>query len=330
MDQHPTNRPSDTPEDTAGYFRDESQIPLFSELRDEPAWPPILVSPAPDELTTRRKLLHLLLFGLTILTTTGVGALWFFREGDSFPRLIGQGMVYSLTLLMALTAHEMGHYIACRWYGVAATLPYFIPMPLPPVGSFGAFIRIKSPIPNRRALFDIGIAGPLAGFVFIVPAAFIGHYFAVPAPPIESTEGMIYFESPLLFKFFEWSLGLPEMVELNPVMWAAWVGCLMTALNLLPVGQLDGGHVTYALFGARGNRIIAVGTYIAVLVLAVVSIREDNWNWAVWVLILTFMLRAGHPPVLDPLEPIGRARVVVAIVGLLVFILCFLPTPIRF
>ena len=289
-----------------------------------------MVTSAPEEVTTRRTFLHLLLFGLTVLTTTGVGALWFFREGDSFPRLIGQGMVYSLTLLMILTAHEMGHYIACRWYGVTATLPYFIPMPLPPVGSFGAFIRIKSPIPNRRALFDIGIAGPLAGFVFIIPAAFIGHYFAVPAPPIESTEGMIYFESPLLFKFFEWSLGLPEMVELNPVMWAAWVGCLMTALNLLPVGQLDGGHATYAVFGARGNRIIAVAAYVAVLVLAVVSIREDNWNWAVWVLILTFMLLAGHPPVLDPAEPIGRARVMVAIVGLLVFILCFLPTPIRF
>jgi membrane-associated protease RseP (regulator of RpoE activity) len=120
------------------------------------------------------------------------------------------------------------------------------------------------------------------------------------------------------------------MVELNPVMWAAWVGCLMTALNLLPVGQLDGGHVTYAVFGARGNRLIALLCYFAVIGLAIVSIREGNWNWAVWVLILTFMLRVGHPPVLDPEEPIGRGRIVVAVIGLLVFILCFMPVPIRF
>ncbi|NBO64688.1 MAG: site-2 protease family protein [Acidobacteria bacterium] len=245
-------------------------------------------------MSLRRKLLHLLLFLLTILTTTGVGALWFFRDGDSLPRLLGQGMLYSFALVIILTAHEMGHYIACRWYGVAATPPYFIPMPLPPVGSFGAFIRIKSPIPHRKALFDIGIAGPLAGFVFIIPAALIAHYFAVPAPPVELTEGTIYFESPLLFRCFEWLFGLPELVELNPVMWAAWVGCLMTALNLLPVGQLDGGHVTYAVFGARGNRMIALACYLCVVGLAIYSIREGNWNWAIWVLILTFMLRVGR------------------------------------
>lgn len=291
-----------------------------------------LAAPAAPALpvATPRRFLHLLLFGLTIVTTTAVGALWFAREDDSLARMIGQGMIYSFSLVIILTAHELGHYIACRWYGVAATLPYFIPVPLPPVGSFGAFIKIQAPIPTRKALFDIGIAGPLAGFVFILPAALIAHYFAVPAPPLEPTEGLIYFQSPLLFKFFEWLFGLPEMVELNPVMWAAWVGSLMTALNLLPVGQLDGGHVTYAVFGRRGNRLIALCCYAVVVVLAVISAREGNWNWAVWVLILTFMLRIGHPPVLYPEEPLGRARMVVALIGLLVFALCFMPVPIRF
>lgn len=294
-------------------------------------WSPYL-APSPPAPASR-SILHLLLFGLTIVTTTAVGALWFAREGDSLFRLIGQGMIYSFSLVAILTAHEMGHYIACRWYGVAATLPYFIPVPIPPVGSFGAFIKIKAPIPTRKALFDIGIAGPLAGFVFILPAAFIAHYFAVPAPPLDpggTTEGMIYFQSPLLFKFFERVFGLPEMVELNPVMWAAWVGALMTALNLLPVGQLDGGHVTYAVFGPRGNRLIAILSYGVVVILAVISAREGNWNWAVWVLILTFMLRIGHPPVLYPEEPLGRARIGVALIGLLVFALCFMPVPIRF
>lgn len=336
MDQLP---PQISPDEQAAASTEpppvDPQLPLFTEVHRESEWQPYLLPPVPppifdEPLSLRRKLLHLLLFVLTFFTTTGVGVVWFFREDDSLPRLLGQGLLYSFSLLAILTAHEMGHYLACRWYGVAATPPYFIPMPLPPVGSFGAFIRIKSPIPNRRALFDIGIAGPLGGFVFILPAAFIAHYFAVPAPPVDSTEGMVYFQSPLLFKFFEWSFGLPEMVELNPVMWAAWVGCLMTALNLLPVGQLDGGHVTYAVFGARGNRRIALLCYFAVIGLAIVSIREGNWNWAVWVLILTFMLRVGHPPVLDPEEPLGRGRIAVAVIGLLVFILCFMPVPIRF
>ena len=330
MDQWPANRTPDEEVEKRGEpSSDDNQFHLFEPLKEEPTWQPLLAPALPEPLSIRRKLLHLLLFVLTILTTTGVGALWFFREGDSFPRLVGQGLIYSLSLVTILTAHEMGHYIACRWYGVAATLPYFIPVPFPPVGSFGAFIRIKTPIPNRRALFDIGIAGPLAGFIFIIPAAFIAHYFALPAPLVESTEGMIYFESPLLFKIFEWVFDLPEMVELNPVMWAAWVGSLMTALNLLPVGQLDGGHVTYAVFGPRGNRLISFACYFAVIGLAIFSIREGNWNWAIWVLILTFMLRVGHPPVLDPEEPIGRARTIVALIGLLVFALCFMPVPIR-
>jgi membrane-associated protease RseP (regulator of RpoE activity) len=176
---------------------------------------------------------------------------------------------------------------------------------------------------------DIGIAGPLAGFVFILPAALIAHYFAAPAAPVEATEGLVYFESPLLFKFFEWLFSLPEMVELNPVMWAAWVGTLLSSLNLLPVGQLDGGHVTYAVFGARGNRIVGLLSYLAVIGLALVSLRNGNWNWVVWVLILTFMLRAGHPPVLDAEEPIGLPRTLIALIGLIVFILCFMPIPIR-
>ncbi len=337
MDQHSTNVPQDDQAArTADQGSDDNQIPLFNEVQPLPEWPqlppPSAYSMAQfdEPLPWRRKLLHLLLFVLTILTTTAVGILWFFRDGDSLLRMIGQGLIYSFSIIAILTAHEMGHYLACRWYGVAATPPYFIPVPLPPVGSFGAFIRIKSPIPTRRALFDIGIAGPLAGFLFILPAAFVAHYFALPAPPVESTEGMVYFASPLLFKFFEWVFDLPELVELNPVMWAAWVGCLMTALNLLPVGQLDGGHVTYAVFGVRGNRLIARLSYLAVIGLAIVSIREGNWNWAIWVLILTFLLRVGHPPVLDPDEPLGRGRQVVAVIGLLVFILCFMPVPIRF
>jgi membrane-associated protease RseP (regulator of RpoE activity) len=266
-------------------------------------------------------LFHLFLLGLTALTTT-------FASGF-FP-LNGflEGAVYSFTVLSILGAHEMGHYIACRWYGVRATLPYFIPIPLPPVGTFGAFIKIKSPIPSRRALFDIGIAGPLAGFVFAIPAAFIAHYFAAPSSLSDATEGSITIHSPLLFQFFERVFHLPPMIELNPVMWAAWIGVFMTALNLLPVGQLDGGHVTYAVFGRRGHLLTAWMSYIGVVALAVFSIKSGMWNWVVFAALLTLAIRVGHPPVIDEGEPLGLARILVAIIGLLVFALSFLPFPI--
>src|SRR5262249_33150854 len=242
-----------------------------------------------DEITVGRLLFHLLLLGLTVLTTT-------FAVGLVMLGGIIKGAVYSFTVLSILGANEMGHYIACRWYGVRATLPFFIPVPLPPVGTFGAFIKIKSPIPSRRALFDIGIAGPLAGFVFAIPAAFIAHYFATPASPSEITEGMITIHSPLLFQFYErifhlppfgFGLSVPPLGGLNPVMWATWIGVFMTSLNLLPVGQLDGGHVTYAVFGRRGHRGMAWMSYISVIALAAFSIQSGMWNWVVFAVLLT-------------------------------------------
>lgn len=313
----------------------QTTIHRLSELAPPDEFPILSVAPVvpfvtEERITAGRFLFHLFLFALTVVTTCGVGMLWFQREGQPGIYSLRSGIVYSFSLIAILTAHEMGHYIACRWYGVAATLPYFIPVPLPPVGTFGAFIKIKAPIPNRRALFDIGIAGPLAGFVFVIPAAWIAHYFAEPAAATEMVEGAIYFQSPLLFKFFEWLFQLPEVVELNPVMWAAWVGALMTSLNLLPVGQLDGGHVTYALFGARGHRVVALICYLAVIGLALFSLRDGVWNWVVYAVILTLMLRVGHPPVMEQDEPLGRGRTLVALIGLIVFILCFMPVPIRF
>jgi membrane-associated protease RseP (regulator of RpoE activity) len=274
-----------------------------------------------DEITVGRLLFHLFLLGLTVLTTTLAAGVWPLRS-------FSEGAVYSFTVLSILGAHEMGHYIACRWYGVQATLPYFIPVPFPPVGTLGAFIKIKSPIPSRRALFDIGIAGPLSGFVFAIPAAFIAHYFATPSNVSEITDGAITFGDPLLFQFFQRAFHLPSMVELNPVWWAAWIGVFMTAVNLLPVGQLDGGHVTYAVFGRRGHRVTAWATYIAVVALAILSIKGGTWNWVVIIALLTFAMRMGHPPVVDEDEPLGLARTLVAIIGLLVFALSFLPFPI--
>lgn len=284
----------------------------------------------PPQQTKKKVFRHWVLLALTVVTTSLAGAIWF---GS-----IKAGMVYSLTVLVILASHEMGHYIASRWYGVDATLPYFIPFFIPPIGpiplipqigTFGAFIKIKSAIPSRKALFDIGIAGPLAGFVFAVPAAFIAHYFAQPAAPILDGGGGIILQDPLLFKIFHVLFRLPEEVELNPVMLGAWVGALMTALNLMPVGQLDGGHVTYSIFGRLGHRVIAVTCYVSVIALTVYSLISGAGNWVLYAVILTFMLRSGHPPVIDEREPIGIGRKVVAIIGLIIFILCFMTVPIR-
>jgi membrane-associated protease RseP (regulator of RpoE activity) len=232
---------------------------------------------------------------------------------------------------MILGAHEMGHYLAARLYGVRATLPYFLPAPVG-VGTFGAFIKMKSPIPNKRALFDIGIAGPLAGFVFIIPAAFIGLYFADPAVGVIGGGGAgIVFHDPLLFRAIAKLLGVPRDIEANPIWLASWVGCLVTSLNLLPVGQLDGGHVVYAAFGARWHWLIARLVYVGVIALTVASYFWGGWmGWAVYVVILTLMLRVGHPRVMDEDESLGFGRMIVTIIGLLVFLLCFMPAPITF
>jgi membrane-associated protease RseP (regulator of RpoE activity) len=286
---------------------------------------PIYLAPHTDEepprdITFGKVLLHLLLLGLTAVTTTLLPT--FFLFGGN----LTSGLLFSFTLLSILGAHEMGHYLACRLYQVRATLPYFLPAPLG-VGTFGAFIKIKSPIPSKRALFDIGIAGPLAGFVFLIPAAIAGLYFANPA----SGTSDVVFHDPLLFRALATLLHVPHDIALNPYWFAAWVGCLVTSLNLLPVGQLDGGHVIYATLGARWHWLIARLIYVSVIALAVGSYFMGGWvGWILYVVILTIMLRVGHPRVMDEEEPLGFGRQLVAVIGLLVFLLCFMPAPVTF
>jgi membrane-associated protease RseP (regulator of RpoE activity) len=308
----------------------EQSLPILEEpyyrttiVQRLPQYVPL--PPPQEKLGFGRFLWHLALLGLTAITTTVMGAL-FLNDGKS-PML--SGLIYSFALLMILGAHEMGHYIACRWYGVAATLPFFLPSPLPIFGTFGAVIKIKSPIPSRRALFDIGIAGPLAGFVFALPVGYAAHYFAEPGQHLIQDGGGFLLNDPLLFKLFLNSLHLPPFIAAPSIWYAAWLGLLMTALNLLPVGQLDGGHVVYALFGERGHRWIARTVYLGVVALAIYSYQQGEWlGWFVWVVLLTIMMRFGHPPVMDEEEPLGMARVLIALIGLLVFVLCFNPFPI--
>ena len=245
------------------------------------------------------------------------------------PALLKSGLALSTALLTILTAHEMGHYLACRYYRVRATLPFFIPAPpLFLAGTFGAFIKMKSPIPSRRALFDIGLAGPLAGFLALLPIGIVGVLTVQPGPaPL--TGDVIVFNDPLLFQFIA-KLGRVDLSSAAPNSWylAAWIGLLVTSLNLMPVGQLDGGHGTFALFGQRPHKVIGRVAFIAVAVTSVLGfIWHGSPSGFLYTVLLAVMLRVRHPAP-ERFEPLGRGRSLVAVVTLIVFALSFVPFPI--
>jgi len=291
----------------------------------------------------KRLWLHLVLFFLTVLSTLAVGSEFtqsYLQNREPFsgeqtpltlmllpfeqPRLLVLGIPFSFTLLVILFAHEMGHYFACKFHGIDASYPYFIPAPTL-FGTFGAVIRIRSPITTRRALFDVGLAGPVVGFILAVPALAFGVAAAKIVPGAQA-QGIIQFANLPLLRLFAalFHRGVdPGSLVLHPVGRAAWVGLFVTALNLLPVWQLDGGHILYSL-AARNHRRISIGVAIALLVLG----RFAWVGWYLWgVLLLVLTLRFRHPPLLDPWEPFGRARRVWVIVAIAVFLLCFIPTP---
>jgi membrane-associated protease RseP (regulator of RpoE activity) len=256
-----------------------------------------------------------------------VGALLRFAFAN--PSLLIEGFTFSAALLAILTAHEMGHYLACRHYGVSATLPFFIPAPpLFLAGTFGAFIKMKSPIPSRRALFDIGLAGPLAGFVALLPVALAGLLSLQTAPP-PTGGSLIIFNDPLLFRMIARLAGanLADAMP-NPFYMAAWIGLLVTSLNLMPVGQLDGGHGTFAVFGPSAHKLIGRVAFIAMASIAILGfVWYGSPSGFLYTLLLAIMLKVRHPAP-EVMEPLGTARVVVAIVTLIVFALSFWPFPI--
>jgi membrane-associated protease RseP (regulator of RpoE activity) len=256
------------------------------------------------------------------------------RQALTHTELIAQGATFAAALLAILLAHEAGHYVACRRYGVNATLPFFIPAPpLFLAGTFGAFIKIKSPIPTRRALFDIGVAGPLAGFIVIIPVAVLAILTAQPAPPLPESAAagtFITFNDPPLLRLFAHALGVQlNSIAPNPFYFAAWIGLLVTSLNLLPVGQLDGGHAVFAVFGKRTHAWVGRAGFVSMALIAVLG-----WYWHnspggfLYAILLFVMLRVPHPQALDERTPLGRARSLVALLTLTVFLLCFVLFPI--
>ncbi|HKY19956.1 MAG TPA: site-2 protease family protein [Vicinamibacterales bacterium] len=275
----------------------------------EPPLQPTLTAPRKFQ---DRTWLHLTLLVLTIASTTLVGGLW-----------------YSATILLILGAHELGHYLACRYYQVDASLPFFIPMPIVLTGTLGAFIKIREPIPTKRMLFDIGIAGPLAGFLFAVPALFIGVAMSQVVRVSAELEGFSLGE-PLLFQAVTWVIWgtVPEgyVLNMHPTAFAAWFGLLATALNLFPVGQLDGGHISYAVLGRRSTTVTVAS------ICAAIGLSYFSTSWLVWTFLLvamTLVMGPHHPRTLDEDIPLDLPRIWLAVVALVILVLCFTSNPIE-
>ena len=293
----------------------------------------------------------LLLLALTLCTTTLVGGCHYLGFEQAFdpsfawpppdggtsalapflsPSFLLPGLWYSLTILAILGCHEMGHVVACRYHGVDATWPYFLPAPLPLTGTLGAFIRIRSRFPSRIALFDIGIAGPLAGVLVAVPALFTGLMLSDLVRLPDDQSGLMELGEPLLFQLAARLVfgAIPDgfTINMHPMAFAAWFGLLATALNLFPIAQLDGGHISYAVLGPRS--LWVTGTMMAVAI----GLTFTSSSWIAWTVMLAIMLVVAgprHPATLDDACPLGPVRYALAVVAIITLVLCFTPAPLE-
>ncbi|MGD0073868.1 MAG: site-2 protease family protein [Candidatus Binataceae bacterium] len=295
---------------------------------------------ATSELTHSQPIppLNIALFLVTLLTTTMAGA---YMAGVDSPLAsitgLAQGLSFSLPLMAILLFHELGHYVMARRNRVDSSLPYFIPAPFPSlfiIGTFGAFIRMKSPPRSRRVMFDVGAAGPWAGMLLAVPAVIIGLKLSEIAPLDKGAGGMELGNSILFWTLSRLMLGVDPnsvTVNLHPIAFAGWLGLFVTALNLLPVGQLDGGHVVYALAGRR-HRSIARLFMVGCLAMVIVPYLAGWSFWSGWLLwfVLLLFLGVGHPSTVDADTQLDKPRRLAAWLTVALFIVTFSPVPLSF
>src|SRR4030042_3353381 len=276
-------------------------------------------------MTRKRLLLHLVLFIVTFFTTVLAGALQSGVNILAEPEKFYEGLPFALTLMSILLAHELSHYVASRKHNIQATLPYFIPAPTL-IGTFGAFIKMKSPITTRQALLDIGVSGPLAGFIISIIVSIIGLSLSQ-VVPIQKTEGALNLGDSLLFSFFsnlilDFQPGAQDIL-LHPVAFAGWIGFFVTSINLIPVGQLDGGHIAYALFGEKH-------VYLSKILVPLMFLL-GLFLWAGWVIwaILMLILGLRHPPILYGAVSLDGKRRFLGWLAFGIFILTFIPVPFK-
>lgn len=257
---------------------------------------------------------NIILLLATICTTLFAG--YILGEGD-----ILKAVAFAVALLGIIGAHETAHYFAARKHGVNATLPYFIPAPTI-IGTFGALINVKSPIPTRNALFDLGYSGPLAGFLVAIPVLLIGLKFSTVAA---SPDVSMLFVPPLIMELFTYVVAptatADQVLLLHPVAFAGWVGIIVTMLNLMPVAFLDGGHISRSLFGQNIHKIVSIlGVMITIIL---------GWYFMAALMLFIFFMGKSHPGALDNIAPINRNRKIMAVLILVIFILCLSPAPIN-
>ncbi|NWF87998.1 MAG: site-2 protease family protein [Ignavibacteriaceae bacterium] len=312
-------------------------------------------------LKTKKKYwIHIGLFLLTFITTTFAGVEW--TTGSLGPysfEMLLKGLPYSFSILFIITCHEFGHYFAAKYHRVEATLPYYIPFP--PIlgflnfGTMGAVIKTVSPVKTKKAMFDIGIAGPIAGFIATLIILIYG-FLNVPGeeyilaihpdyntPEYGTTGLQLVFGDTILFSFLKYlfvdgSIFFPPMSEIYhyPFLCVGWFGLLITAMNMIPVGQLDGGHISYTMFGEKNHFTVAVIAFVFLFIFGISgfadSMLELNMNigwsgWLLWALILYFFVKLKHPPIADS-EPVGNTRMLLGYISFIIFILSFAPSPI--
>jgi membrane-associated protease RseP (regulator of RpoE activity) len=319
----------------------------------------------------RTWLRHLVFLAITFITSTIAGVLFPFGKISSLPdadpqtleeflKLVGEvpfrysaliatavsklltdpeyltyGLSFSLSLLFILISHEMGHYVACRIYRVDATLPYFIPTPpmIGPAGTFGAFIKIKSPMPSRKAVFDIGVAGPIAGFLALIPIAIVGvatMHTVTPEQLAAAGVSGIVFTDPLFMRLIAAGFGIDLNFAIgNPFYFAAWIGLLVTALNLIPSGQLDGGHAIYAVFGERVHYWTGRVAFVLMTAFSIIGwVYFNSPSGFLIAILLGVMMRIRHPEPWDQ-TPLDGKRKLIAFLTLVSLVLCFVPFPIQ-
>ncbi|MBF0567980.1 MAG: site-2 protease family protein [Nitrospirae bacterium] len=283
------------------------------------------VAPPHGALTKGLTPLHVILFVATLFTTLLAGVLQKGINPLDEPWRFYEGLPFALTLLTILMVHELAHYYSSIRHHTAATLPYFIPAPLSPIGTFGAFIKMKSPIHTRTALMDIGASGPIAGFIISIVAV-VGGLFYSEIGLVNNKMGMVLGDSLLFSLLTKLIVGTPPQgydVMLSPVAFAGWLGFFVTSLNLIPIGQLDGGHIMYAFAGGSNIWI----SRVLVVCLALMGI--EYWNgWLFWAALMV-VLGLRHPPVIFNEIPLEPSRKKMAAISLAIFIVTFVPMPFR-
>lgn len=272
-----------------------------------------------------RRWINAVLAIATVFTTMVVGSLLFGADPVKFPIDVLKGLPFTIAIMAVLGAHEAGHYIVAKKHGMRTSLPYFIPFPNM-IGTMGAVIKHKGPIPNRKALFDVGISGPLIGLIVSVIVTIIG----LLQPPItQVSEGMIELGIPLLFEFITRFIPLKMSLISYPVAFAGWVGMFITALNLIPAGQLDGGHVLRAMIGDKAKNVSRVMPFILISMGFYVTyyLEKDGFIWILWGLFLSFFASSGHPKPLEDDIPLGKGRMALGIIAFILGLLCFALVP---